>query len=305
MKILKPQLVFFLLVSPVVLMAQAESVFNDIRMEESLDIVLKKVKEISEDCKMVSIDEPGFPLAMDKEEHLVCTNVKTDNGIVGKVVFTFADDKLEYIMSKGNVNRVFAEKRSDTSRAYMEYDVYFSDRLFLNKRKDLAWILTEESLHTNLFAWINPYLDPDYKPQEKSSEADNVPAFLKMGALLDDLKPVLEKNSDFIQTEKLDGSDPNAQIQINCFGVEYLGFPRKVEARFGDNKLNVVWILTGKGEEDRIREALINQYGQPIFVNEDWEIFHDWQVGLRKDKPEVLLMEKNIGLGYKKSYFKQ
>jgi hypothetical protein len=305
MKILKPQLVFFLLVSPVILMAQAESVFNDIRMEESLDIVLKKVKEISEDCKMVSIDEPGFPLAMDKEEHLVCTNVKTDNGIVGKVVFTFADDKLEYIMSKGNVNRVFAEKRSDTSRAYMEYDVYFSDRLFLNKRKDLAWILTEESLHTNLFAWINPYLDPNYKPQEKSSEADNVPAFLKMGALLDDLKPVLEKNSDFIQTEKLDGSDPNAQIQINCFGVEYLGFPRKVEARFGDNKLNVVWILTGKGEEDRIREALINQYGQPIFVNEDWEIFHDWQVGLRKDKPEVLLMEKNIGLGYKKSYFKQ
>jgi len=126
-----------------------------------------------------------------------------------------------------------------------------------------------------------------------------------MGALLDDLKPVFEKNSDFIVAEKLDGSDPNAQIQINCFGVEYLGFPRKVEARFGDNKLNVVWILTGKGEEDRIREALINQYGQPIFVNEDWEIFHNWQVGLRKDKPEVLLMEQNIGLEYKMSYFKQ
>ena len=179
MKIFKNQLVFFLLVSPIILMAQAESVFNDIRMEESLEIVLDKVKDISEDCKMISIDEPRFPLAKDKEEHLVCTNVKTDYGIVGKVVFTFGDDKLTYIMSKGNVNKVFAEKRKDTSRAYMEYDVYFSDRLFLNKRKDLAWILTEEALHTNLFAWINPYLDPDYTPQAKSSDTDDIPAFLK------------------------------------------------------------------------------------------------------------------------------
>ena len=84
-----------------------------------------------------------------------------------------------------------------------------------------------------------------------------------------------------------------------------MGFPRKVEARFGNNILNVVWILTGKGEEDRIRQALIAEFGNPIFVTDEWEIFNDWQVGLRKDKPEVLLMEKSIGLGYKSSYFKQ
>ena len=87
--------------------------------------------------------------------------------------------------------------------------------------------------------------------------------------------------------------------------MDYLGFPRKAEARFGDNKLNVVWILTAKGEEDRIRKALTAQYGDPIFVNENWEIFDNWQVGLRKDKPEVLLIKKQIGLEYKKSFFKQ
>jgi hypothetical protein len=112
-------------------------------------------------------------------------------------------------------------------------------------------------------------------------------------------------NSEFTYIEKLDDSDPNAQLQINCFGVDYLGFPRKIEARFGNKKLNVVWILTAKAEEDRIRQALINQYGKPIFVNDDWEIFNNWQVALRKDKPEVLLMEQNIGLEYKSSYFKQ
>jgi hypothetical protein len=50
---------------------------------------------------------------------------------------------------------------------------------------------------------------------------------------------------------------------------------------------------------------LTNQYGEPIFVNEEWEVFNNWQVGLRKDKPEVLLIEKKIGLEYKTSYFKQ
>jgi hypothetical protein len=305
MKILNNRLILLLLILPFVLCAQVESVFNDIRMEESLKSVLHKVKGLSEDSKIISIDEPSFPLAIDKEEHLVCTNVKTDHGTIGKVVFTFADDRLKYIISKGNAYQLFTEKRTDTAREYMEYEIYPSDKLFLNKKKDLAWILTDESLHPNLFAWINPYLDPDYKPQAKSSEPDHIPSFLKMGAHMDDLKPVFEKNSDFLVTEKLDGSDPNAQIQINCFGVEYLGFPRKVEARFGDNRLNIVWILTGKGEEDRVREALINQYGPPVFVNEDWEIFHNWQVGLRKDKPEVLLMEQKIGLEYKTSYFKQ
>ena len=82
---------------------------------------------------------------------------------------------------------------------------------------------------------------------------------------MDEIKPVLESNSDFINIEELDGSDPNAQLQINCFGINYFGFPRKIEARFGDDKLNVVWILTAKGEEDRKRKALTHQYGKPIF----------------------------------------
>ena len=305
MKTLTNQLTFILLICPIILSAQVESVFNDIRMDETLENVLQKVNEVSEDSRLISVEEPSFPLAINKEEHLVCTNIKTNHGIIGKAVFTFADDQLKYIISKGNVYSVFAEKRRDTSMVYMQYEVYPSDKLFLDKKKDLAWILTDESLHPNLFAWINPYLDPDYNPQVKSSGSNDIPSFLKMGASMDDLKPILEENSDFIATQELDGSDPNASMQINCFGVDYLGFPRKIEARFGDNKLNVVWILTGKGEEDRIREALIDQFGQPVFVNEDWEIFNNWQVGLRKDKPEVLLMEKKIGLEYKTSYFKQ
>lgn len=305
MKLQKIILTIIFLITPYMFYAQAESIFNGVKLNESLEKTVKKLSEISKTVDTILVDNPNFPLAKLKEEHLVCSQVKTGNGIIDKVVFTFADDTLKYIEVRGNVQKVFASKRIDTARVYLNYDVYVADRLFLKKNKDVAWILTKEAMHTNLFAWNNPYIDLSYKDETEPNSSNQIPAFLKMGATIDELKPILEASSDFTNTEKLDGSDPNAQIQINCFGVDYLGFPRKIEARFGDNKLNVVWILTGKGEEDRIRRALIIQYGNPIFINDDWEIFNNWQVGLRKDKPEVLLMEKTIGLEYKTSYFKQ
>lgn len=298
------RLIIITLFIPSVMLAQIESVFNAVEMESSVLKVSEKLKGIAGTTQLISTDKPSFPLAENKEDHLICSEVQTENGVLDKVVFTFADDKLKYILSRGNINEVFAESRKDTAMVYMDYEVYFKDKLFLNKKKDLAWIVSDEAMHPNLFSWKNPAIDMDnsFSKKELSNE---VPAFLKMGVSLEEMKPLIEKNSDFIVQEQLDGSDPNAQIQINGFGVDCLGFPRKIEARFGDNKLNVVWILTGKGEENRIRKLLVAQYGEPIYVNEDWEIFNNWQVGLRKDKPEVLLMEQQIGLQYKKSFFKQ
>ncbi|MGK0413032.1 MAG: hypothetical protein ACJA1B_001234 [Polaribacter sp.] len=306
MKINKNILAFLSLIFPLVLSAQVESVFNDIRMNQSLQVVAQKLSEISEKSNIISVDKPSFPLANSKEEHLVCSQVKTDNGVINRVVFTFADDKLKYIEARGNVVKALTNKLTDTARTYLRYDVYVTEKLFLKKNDDVAWILTQEAMRNYLFAWENPYLNPDYNFETKSKSSSQIPSFIKMGATFDELKPLLEAKSKFTSTEELDGTDSNAQIQINCFGVDYLGFPRTFETRFGNNILNVVWILTGKGEEDRIRKALTNQYGKPIFVNDNWEIFNNWQVALRKDKPEVLLMEKKIGLEYKStSYFKQ
>ena len=295
-----------LLMLPMLIFAQAESIFNGAVLGESLDVISNKLNSISETTNIISIKKPSFPLANTKEDHLVCTNIKTKNGLIAKIIFTFADDKLSYIEAHGNTYKTFTSHRKDTARTYMDYEVYVKDKLFLKKEKDVAWILTQEAMHTNLFTWENPYLNPVKKISVSSSNSSRViPEFLKMGSDLNELKPLLEANSKFTTTEELDGSDPNAQLQINCFGVDYLGFPRKIEARFGNNKLNAVWILTAKGEEDRIRKALTAQYGKPIFVNDKWEIFNNWQVGLRKDKPEVLLLTQKIGLEYKSSYFKQ
>ena len=301
----KNLLTLLCLIFPLLVPAQIESVFNDIRLDQSFQVVSEKLADIAESSNIVSIDQPSFPLASEKEEHLVCSQVNTDHGTINRVVFTFADDKLKYIEARGNAIEVLTYMLTDTARTYLNYEVYVEEKLFLQKEEDAAWIMTEEAMHVNLFTWENPYMSSEISDETNLELSNEIPKFIKMGASLVELKPVLESHSDFTSTEELDGTDPNAQLQINCFGVDYLGFPRKIEARFGDNVLNVVWILTGKGEEDRIREALIAEFGTPIFVTDEWEIFNDWQVGLRKDKPEVLLMEKSIGLGYKSSYFKQ
>ncbi len=297
-------LITMLLIYPSAISAQIESVFNGIKFHETIVSVQKKINEISETSKIITIKKPSFPLAMYTEEHLICTNINTRNGIIEKMVLTFSDNKLTYIEARGNAIHSLTGKRKDTARNYLQFKVYPSDKLICDPKKDIVWLLTEEALHPNLFAWENPYLttNSDKKPNYYSS--GKIPDYIKMGGQLGELQPIFKAKSKMLNIEQLDGSDPNAQIQLNCFGIEYAGFPRKIEARFGNNKLNTVWILTSKGEEHRIRKKLTQEYGIAIYSNEAWDVFNDWQVFLRKDKPEVLILTKDLGQEYKNKYIK-
>ena len=301
MKLEKKLLILLLI--PTLFFAQAEKQFNGVQMKESLATVQTKLKDIVATSKVITVKNTVFPLAKDKEQHLICSKLKTETGTISKAVFTFADDQLTNIEVRGNVEQSLTAKLTDTAINYMDYTVYQKQMLLIDSKKDIAWILNDEALFSHLFTWENPYLD--IKRREALPNNGLVPAFLQMGASFEDLEASFESNSTFTFKQELDGSDPNAQYQINCFGVNYLGFPRKAEARFGDDKLNVVWILLGKAEEDRVRQALIKQYGPPIFTDDIWEVYNNWQVAQRKDKPEILLMTQEIGLDYKTSYFKQ
>ena len=79
-------------------------------------------------------------------------------------------------------------------------------------------------------------------------------------------------------------------MQINCFGYEYAGFERKFEAVFGDGKLQVVWVLSGQQEEQRIRQQLLADWGPAEITNPKWEVFAGGKISLRKDKPELLIL---------------
>ncbi|WKK67489.1 hypothetical protein [Lutimonas zeaxanthinifaciens] len=295
----------FVFTLPRIGFSQIEKQFNGIRLKESLQSVKTKLDKISENSKIIQVKKPLYPLAKYDEKHLVCTGINLEKGTINEAVFTFSDDSLTFIEAKGNVERALVSQVQDTvSWHYIGYDVYQKQKLFVHKENDVARIMTEEAIHPNLFVWENPYLNGNGKA-EPLENTGMIPSFIKMGASYSELQMDLESHSAFTSRRDLPEGDPNAQYQINCFGVNYLGFPRKIEARFGDDILNVVWILTAKGEEDRIRKALIKQFGKPVFEDENWEIYNDWQVGLRKDKPEVLLLEKELGQVYKKEFFKQ
>ncbi len=131
MKLNKNALFFLMIFFPLVVFAQAEVIFNGIQLNESMEIVTKKIKNISKTSAIITVDNPSFPLAKNKESHLVCSKIRTENGIISNAVFTFVDNKLTYIEARGNAVKTLADKRKDTARQYMDYDVYFNDNLFL------------------------------------------------------------------------------------------------------------------------------------------------------------------------------
>ena len=285
--------------------AQIELLFNGVQLQESLEGAKDKIEPFAEKMELIEIENPTFPLSKDLEAHLVCSNYKSGYGTISELVFTFSDDKLVYIQAHGNAIEAITAITKDTVQNYMDYRFYPKDHIVTKPSEDKVWVLSEDAMHPNLFTWDNPYLPSNKERKKISYTSGRIPDFIKLGGNLDQLKPNLERESDFIFTMELDGSDPNAQLQIDCFGIEYAGFPRKFEARFGDGKLNVLWILTGKGEEDRIRQKLISEYGPVIFKDDNWEVFNNWQVILRKDKPEVLVLTEELAVFYKRDYFKQ
>ncbi len=285
--------------------AQTEDLFHGLALQESLGSAKAKLEPHAEQIRLIEVATPSFPLAKDSETHVICQNYTSQNGVIAEVAFTFADDKLVLVQARGNAIVALTGKRKDTAQTLMGYGAYWKDLIVTKPDEDKVWMLTPEAAHPNLFTWDNPYL-PSNGGKAVSYEASaKVPDIIEMGGALDQLRPHLEQLSNFTYERELGEGDSNAQLQIDCFGIPYAGFQRKFEARFGDDKLNMVWILTGKGEEDRIRQKLVEAYGPALYVDEAWEAFHNWQVLLRKDKPEVLLLTPALGTFYKEDYFKQ
>ncbi len=135
-------------------------------------------------------------------------------------------------------------------------------------------------------------------PETPNDPSAAIPEILAFGDSIAELAPDLADASIMtiqrcIQEPWLP-NQPDPQTQIDCFGFVYAGFPRKIEAVFGDDVLELAWIFTGKGEENRLRNSLYHAYGSPAFVSDTFEAFNGWRIGLRKDKPEVLIVSEEL-----------
>lgn len=286
-----------------------KSLFYEIDFNDSLVSVKEKLKKYCRSFQVIDIESPSFPLAKNSENHLICEEIKIDGNVIQEVAFVFADDKLALIEARGGAIKTLSSKTTSEASPYMDYQVFLPEMMFVNIQEDAAWLLTQDSLHPNLFTWSNPYLPSNGGKNQQYDSSVEIPQPLKFGATINELTPFFEKQCPLIQVEKIDEpwlpTKPKEQTQINCFGFEYAGFPRKIEAVFGDGILELAWILTGKGEEDRIHKALVQTYSEPEFVNDDWEAFHSWKIALRKDKPEILVLSERLAPIYKEKYQKE
>lgn len=282
--------------------AQLRSVFNEVKFYESVEETTKKVDAIAESTHLFSFTSPNFPLAAKKESHLVASQVIVQNDTLDKVVFTFSDDRLTFIQAKGGVIQGLGGKTDTEQQRYPNYIIYVADRLFIDIDKDLAWLMTEEALHPNLFTWDNPYLAASGDKQVVYNTSVQIPEFVKMGSTIEEILPHIKEQSSMVHIEKLKETPSFSKTQVNGFGIEYAGFPRKFEFRFQNGELQKIWILTAKEEEKRLYENLNLEYGKPIFSNEDWDVFKDWTLLLRKDKPEVLLLSDELAQQFRRRY---
>jgi hypothetical protein len=211
-------------------LSQVGAIVSGAQMGDSIHTVIEGLSDLSVTHKLITVESPSFPLAKNTESHLICTRVQTAKGVIDRVVLTFADEVLVHIECRGNTKKALIESRTDTAFNYLDFEIYLSDLVFAHTKKDLVTILSKESLHPNLFAWENPYPLSPKNPAKKYQSSAKVPSFLKMGGDIAKLASKFESNSKYFLRDALDGSDPDADTQLNVFGIEYAGFPRKFES---------------------------------------------------------------------------
>jgi hypothetical protein len=55
-----------------------------------------------------------------------------------------------------------------------------------------------------------------------------------------------------------------------------------------------MWLMFDVGDVPRLREFLIANYGAPISVDDQYEIFDEGRLALRKDIPEIRMVSDEI-----------
>lgn len=252
--------------------------------------------------RIVKIDDPNFPLAEGSEAHLICEGFSDGVRAIDHLALTFADDRLVLVYAKGEADELMSLSDSPLEE-WMQFAVSWPQRLVIDRQAGQAWAMSEEAAHPNLFQWPNPYVDQEERVDYASSAGR--PDALRFGGKLEDLQPRFAAGCGYTHLAQYRVwllNQPDVQQQLDCFELEYAGFPRKIEAVFGDGILQQAWILTGAGEVDRVREALVEAFGESNYVDEKWEIFDEGRVMLRKDKPEVLMLSDELAPLFRAEY---
>lgn len=277
----------------------AGKAFNGVEFGQSPEVVIERIQGGCESLETVRIDPPVIPVARQDESHVLCRNYEADGvGKIEEIAFTFGDQSLSLIEARGGAVASLSALSESDPQEFRDYEVYFDDLLVTKPDEGAAWLLTQESVFPHMFLWRNPLLSANASAAHTFDPSARIPSVLKFGESIETLAPVLDESCEMTRQDEIEQiwlpNHPGRQTQINCYGYDYAGFTRKIEAVFGDGILQLAWILAGSGEEDRLRQALIAAYGPAISDNGTYEVFADGRVALRKDKPEILILSEEL-----------
>lgn len=251
------------------------------------------------DCRSVSafaLSAPRLPLAAERESELICWDYASPAGLdLDTLVLRFADGGLAMVEARGENVTAFLSPEEETME-YAGYVGYMGPEEAVVIDGEVAWVVRTNDMHSHPFLGSTPIVTEEGLPA--ASATAHKPPDLVFGASLDEIRETFVPQCARAVEREISPpglpNQPEEQVQIDCLGYPYAGFPRKVEAVFADRELALVWILTGKQEEPRVRSALVAAYGEPVRVDDDSEVFGDGSVVLRKDKPEVLFLSAEL-----------
>tara|TARA_R110000868_G_scaffold120773_7_gene320669 strand:+ start:4443 stop:5354 length:912 start_codon:yes stop_codon:yes gene_type:complete len=238
----------------------------------------------------IDVPETRFPFAAISEVHLRCQSLSlADGASMTGAVFTFADDTLVLIEVRGDAAAMAPE--ADPVGQLGDFEVFMPAQIMLNRPAGRAWAFQSMDVLVLALGWENPAWTED-----RPAAADwsfEIPAEIVFGAELEVVEASLQDRCTLLSVETIDEAwlptAPAVQRQINCYGYEIAGYPRKLEFVFGDDRLEQMWLLFGPADIDRLREVLTARFGAAIHVDDTYEVFDDWRIALRKDKSEILM----------------
>lgn len=246
-----------------------------------------------------------LPIARSGETQLICFGYSGDGIEFDEAAFIFGDDSLSMVEIYGGANAAFESLPGDVF-SYSGFSVKREALALSHQELDRLLLMTPSSVRAHMHYWKSPYLKANKGAPTSFPTSAAQPEIIRFGERIETLQPEFKQDCSFLAEQHIEepwlATEPEVQIQLNCFGYVYAGFPRKIEAVFGDGVLEQVWILTAEAEETRIREALTAEYGPAELVSDTWEVFNDGTVALRKDLPEVLLVSKRVAPAFRPEF---
>lgn len=231
-----------------------------------------------------------FPVSETAEVHLLCTGLTMSGSeLRPATVYTFADGELVMIEARGAGSEL--APAPEPAMQMDVFDVFPEQGVIINRERDQTWYFGDLKLANIFIFWDNPVWDGS------GGAAVNTEWFLPpeavWGESAESVMDALGEKCVLMMHRAIDEvwlrTEPAEQHQIDCFGYEIAGYPRKLEFVFGDNELEQIWLLFGPADIARTRVHFSREFGAPVHVDDRLEAFEGWHVAIRKDVPEILM----------------